>query len=663
MKTSIQMQIINIAGLYLWPLCWGVCIILSFIGWGSLIGRLFFPRQSINWANRAVWGMSLLVFMGGVLNLFCLISAVIIFAIVFLGLLFFIALDLHSIKRSLVGIFLKLTDFVKTNPLASTVFAVSFFFLFFDYISVDFYNYLIPDDVWQHALYPVNMIQAGSIGADPFNYPRLVSYGGQAFLQALVLSGSDHASLIRLMDSGIAKIIAAGLILWMLRNKQVSYGWASFIFCCFCLLPLHCINASSYMTSLVIFLALFNIFDNEHISEKGGLGGPLVMALLVSAGCALKSNNIVPLVFLIILSYVVNFFTDKQVKMRISGFILFTLLTSVFLLPWMLSLYRSHHTLLYPFLGKGYSIAAFHGISELSGGITYKTIFKNFYAILFESQFFLLLVLSLVALTSGYTRRIIYQVLIIGFCVFLSMNIAFMFKGSIVPRYWFGALYAGIFTLMAILFSGSGVSGLRKSLVAVLIVLSLIVPAVFDTSLYPDSRYSFSWNRVWTIAETKARQYSELIKELKCLALKGKFRNEGNLASYLEAQNSIPEGEKIFVVDLVGYKFNHKRNIIYGSNRAVMLSPGPPPGIFNSRTPKDTANYLLGQGVRYVIIDRRLEVKPVSEKDLKRQASFSTYRVYFDSFVSNILFFAREKNIIYNKDSFIVIDLARNSTK
>ena len=70
----------------LFTLLWTLLVLLGWTGWGYLVSRLL-PRRyrATDWGLMAALGMAVLVALGGVLNLFALISPFVVVVIVFFG--------------------------------------------------------------------------------------------------------------------------------------------------------------------------------------------------------------------------------------------------------------------------------------------------------------------------------------------------------------------------------------------------------------------------------------------------------------------------------------------------------------------------------------------------------------------------------------------------
>src|SRR6266849_263675 len=68
---------------------WGVCILLSMIGHGSIVKRLLCPGEKIDWGLRAAWGLAFSACVGGVLELTGTISRTTVLLFLSVGVLSF----------------------------------------------------------------------------------------------------------------------------------------------------------------------------------------------------------------------------------------------------------------------------------------------------------------------------------------------------------------------------------------------------------------------------------------------------------------------------------------------------------------------------------------------------------------------------------------------
>ncbi len=73
---------------YFFAFVWGILILLSLIGWGGLINRLFFPEDRVDWGLLAIWGLAFTIFLGGLLNITWMISNTVIVIYLGIGILY-----------------------------------------------------------------------------------------------------------------------------------------------------------------------------------------------------------------------------------------------------------------------------------------------------------------------------------------------------------------------------------------------------------------------------------------------------------------------------------------------------------------------------------------------------------------------------------------------
>lgn len=108
------------------------------------------------------------------------------------------------------------------------------------------------------------------------------------------------------------------------------------------------------MIPLSLFLSLFRTLDWEKLKSQHFIANGCIIALVTAAICALKSDLIPAGIILFTSSYLFYIIGSRMQQKAIYEFLVATLLLVVFFLPWMISMYQSSGTLLYPILGKGY---------------------------------------------------------------------------------------------------------------------------------------------------------------------------------------------------------------------------------------------------------------------------------------------------------------------
>lgn len=199
---------------------WGICIILSLIGWGGVLNHILFPKDRVDWGQRAAWGIALSVVVGGVLNVTWTISRTVVLIYLGLGLVYWL-FDFYK-NRDLV--FNSLSQEIRDCRKDKVVFIGTLIICLLILVqyagSVSTPLGFNPhDDYHGYFVFPNKMLQMGSMGPDPFSERRLVSsLGGQTFLDTFILSTLSYKNL-NLLDSGCGLIIAIGLLLGYFKKK------------------------------------------------------------------------------------------------------------------------------------------------------------------------------------------------------------------------------------------------------------------------------------------------------------------------------------------------------------------------------------------------------------------------------------------------------------
>ena len=345
---------------------WGLLILLSFVGWGGVLNRLLFPENQKDWGQRAAWGLALSVVVGGVLNLLSLISRTTILAYLGLGIVAW-AIDSLVRGRSLFG---SLSLGRVPSRLDRRIFTagllVVVFMTLFQYAGsvsrpggVDRADFSPHDDFQGYFVFPEKMLQTGNMGRDPFNARRLESsLGGKSFLDAFVVSVLPAQDL-HLLDPGLGLLMVLGLLWGFLRESTVSHLGCLGILLFVQLVPPHVMNITALWTGLALFLSLYRILSSKTLPASRAFSRVLIIALVAAAVCSLKSNFIPACCALLACSFFCYLVEQSFGREAIIETVGTTALLIAFTVPWMISMYQSSGTLLYPLLGRGYHASAY----------------------------------------------------------------------------------------------------------------------------------------------------------------------------------------------------------------------------------------------------------------------------------------------------------------
>ena len=565
---------------------WAVCVVLSFIGWGTALERILFAGRRVDWGQRAAWGMAFAVLVGGALNVTESISRTSIGIFVTLGVLVWMAGFFGSgfSKTSWHERFFGPRKIGAATACLIVLLGVVVLEFAGNVFSYDFFEL---DDYHAYLVFPEKMLQTGSLGNDPFNERRLSSaLGGQSYLQAMILCGSGWTHL-RMLDPGIALVIVLGCLWSYLREKKLSTGKSVFLIALFLLLPKPEFNVSSNLTASALFLSLFKIFDWEGLRPASPLPNAFMIALLASALCTLKSTWIAVVFIFFVCSYLFYFWgTRENRRSCLREFMTSSSLTVAFLLPWMISEYESSGTFLYPILGKGFHCSNYGDSSYYHGAF-----FPALVTILKATVMRLYLV-SVAAL--GALCFIIRPRKVMGREALFSFVIACLVGTPILAvavgggagfeRYPIPYINIAIVLLMAWFLSEQRIldgshTWVSRSMPVVFLIAGLLVGG--EGLFY----------------RIKGK-YDVLIGNILDGIGGRRFVTDQQLAHYRRMQASVPPREKIMARLDRPFLLDFKRNPVLVPDWPGASSP--PPGMPLSEGPEALAHYLILQSIRYV---------------------------------------------------------------
>ncbi len=602
---------------YFLPAIWGLVLLVSFIGYGKLLRRLLFAKENLGWANEGAWGMALIVALGGLLNLFYLVSPPLVLALIFVGVACSVVETIA--QRTVFLEHLKtLPCYAKEHPYVSAlrlagyvsiITLIGIQYLGSVTIEIAHANYIIHDDLRGYFLFPKQMLEAGGITADPFNSMRLGNgLAGQAVLHAFMLVFFDFFNLL-LVEAGVSLIICAGLIWRIAANRGLRFPWQwalVFLFLCLPYYPSLRINTSSFASGMLMLLALFAFLDREGITAKSYVRNAFIVGMLAACASALKTTFLPPVVVILGLSYLWYLVSSRLAKESVRETALVPLFTLVMLLPWMMSLYNSSGTLLYHILGTGFDEFNYGNYIDDAqvGGFTLGQKLKFIYLTYFSRDVYLML---LIAGTVGFAVAKLRQraaahffalgTVISSLIILLRVDVT---KTVSLNRYMYGVVFVSLIVVMVELMTkASRCSGGDKPGVAQrpFPELPAAVRKFIASSTLAVVVYLFFWQFGYIEKSVSLyRYYLHKIPQL--MTCQGTFFPEAWIARYRQAQESVPEGETILSRDTATAAYDFGRNNIY-----YLTLPGscsPPPGLPYFAGPDAVVDYLLSHDIRYV---------------------------------------------------------------
>ena len=439
------------------------------------------------------------------------------------------------------------------------------------------------------------MLQTGSLGLDPFSRRRLESaLGGQSFLHTFVLCILPEESL-RIIDPGIGFIVSLGLIFGYLNKQGIAHNKCFLALFPFLLSVPEFRNTTSIFIALCLFLSLFRTLHSNEIRKHHLINRAFIISLLVAAIFASK-NTFIPVAFIMVmLNYTIDFFSSRFSKKALLELAAIALLTFLLIVPWMISLYQSSGTFLYPFLGKGYHASAYydyytHRTSDLLSFKGFKDIAK---ASLHVSHI-CLLILTVVYIFSRTWRKEYLQeqktILSLIFATWLGVLLYLLLAGVVAPRYTYPFVYAAIavlWTEIAFATNKRQESRLNWSFIVAVAAILLLV------------------GNGGGLSESIAYYKAQLQSARQALTMTHLLADEQEAQRYVEMQSSIPPAALLLARLEKPFLLDFSRNQIF-----IVDSPGHgslPPGMPLFKGSEALAKYLTNRGIRYVAYSYKRE--------------------------------------------------------
>jgi len=580
---------------YFLAFSWGFLILLSLIGWGSALNRLLFPRESTDWGQRAAWGLALSVVIGGVMNLLWCISRVTTLTYLGVGILVWLVDSIIRWPSLFKSASARIEDFrqLHLRPLLTAGLIIISLLVFTQYANsisalrhdgpLTASNFNAYDDFQAYFVFPAKMLQTGSLGPDPFNVRRLESsLGGKSFLDTFVLSIFTTRHL-HIIDPGLGLLVIMGLLCGYFKERGIPMTYFVGLFFFFLLVPPPTINISSVYTGAALFLGLYRTLAWKALPASRFLSRSFIIAILAAAICALKSSFIPACGVLLVCSFVCYVIGEDRRRDAILETLSTAVLVVILILPWMISMYQSSGTLLYPLLGKGYEQSVYGDPLSPWSGLTPVKAARLFLRSTTDAFFVALILVGVSYLVSRQRK-------IDGREAALSMMLAALFGATIMTfasapedsvRLSFPIVLAAMLVLLAEvvvsqqLSAGNGNYALA-SFLAVAGALFLL---------------GSSWDR------TKSG-YADYLQNLRAGLTNAEMVSSEEIEGYKNLQSSIPAGASVLAWVDKPFLLDFRRNTIF-----VVDAPGRaslPPGMPMFVGGEPLAHYLVSKSIRYV---------------------------------------------------------------
>ncbi|HZL18430.1 MAG TPA: hypothetical protein VFG23_11865 [Polyangia bacterium] len=620
---------------------WGLAVVLCFAGWGAFVARRLVPELAVDWGLRTAWGLALTVAVGGLLC-FCGVARCSVLLVWIFG-----------------GIALALREMLVVDwpwrqgrrPWAELPFGWEAF-LVAGIVVVALYVYVgstaraipNPSDDWPAYLpFIRRLLQAGTF-VDPFSVRRMAAYGGQSYLQAMTLIVVGNAQ-IQTFDGGICLLLVLGLVLGFAREAR-NVSWMVLVLVCVVvlLLPDNRVNSASEMSGVVGFVAAWRTMV---LVERNGLRGfraSLLSALPIAAVATLRQSYLPVVAAMLGALLLRGAREDERWRARGRHFGQVALLVGACLLPWAALAFRSNHTFLFPFFHGNYD-PAYAGITAPSSWVVR---LRFYFGALFHTdpiRTMPLLLLAGPAIAAGANRRA---------CLGL----------------WAGTMVA--FAILALSLPDSDAYTIARYDFAYVVAFAIAIglAASENAPKTVSSRDLTTFGLV--IASLALQIYGNYASGLRTLNIP--IERIGAMAgaapSPLESmpegerkmQEAVPPGARLMVMIERPYLLNFARNQVWLLDQPGAVSPSP--GIPLRAGGEKVADYLVGQGIRYLAFSRpdRANQPLYSRPHWKGQLNGSTriWRIVAPLYLSTfdaVDQIALQHRRLYDDGHLVVVDL------
>lgn len=543
----------------------GVCTALW--GWGILCQRLakYLVR---NWAVTIIFGLSIIILLGGVLNLLRLAYGWAFDGLLLIGIA--LAVKYRKFRPQLprdAGEWFHLA--ILCMPIVLIM-----FFTVKTQLPPEAFN--LHDDFEKYFTHPVRMLQTGTLFGSPLSALGSETLGGQAVLHAIVL---NHFPVQYI--NGVDAVF--GLLLCLLLSVSIFPLRAEFLpMCLIGLLMVFFINpqyvnvsslyiASAFMMTSILLLSDVHGYENGEKTKK--LPSPILAGLIYAALIASKSNFVMFVLFYLLSFLValkifgVDFRRLARWGLKAAG------MTLIFLLPWIFlylpnyihsssvqALHRADIVVAteeFPNLlstsplvyGASFAHYTFIGIAPLVAVIGIALWKRREYSVALAGlmaggvavAFVYLLLLSLGPAISGYETSVRYAVpvLIAGAPIILSLIYLMAFRGW---ASWF-----------------------KLSFVAIPLLLGILIIISFSSPLMDRIRQGYNSGSILA--------FSRLAANSEYIGYSQEVIYGDTHSRVIAAQKYVPAGQAVVAWISTPFHLDYKRNIIYDAERSGIATP------------------------------------------------------------------------------------------
>lgn len=608
-------------------------LFVSFCGYGHFLHKhIFSGRKDYEYLIPGL-GISLVIILGGFLNLFHQAGQISSILIISIGLSLAIwgAFRKVRIKTLIDGV----RHRHKTFAFQTVALLVVFYFYALGVLNRSFN---VHDDFEGYFAFATKLKQLGTLGEEVFSERRLVtSVGGQSFIDSMFLF-FIQPEFLHASDLGLGFLTLIISVSLFLKSKGWNSKQISSVAILICLINPMSVNiTSTYFLTLLCFLLLVFVAD-KNVSFT--FPYQLTVALLSAAGMTLK-NSATPFVVGVIVLYSILAIRNRKIdSVATPNPLPLYLFTVTFWFPWGMELYRSFGTFQYPLLGKGNHGSVYGTFNQNSETLDFDFIkslltpivYAPTSSILLTCVILLLIWNSLSSSMSKMDLRILLYVSALLFLFYVSFTIAS--DGYSVYRYIFPTLFALFLYLLQFL------NRVRVRSIGVMVGFSLMLSISQLTIL--NSGYSSITSRISLDGLSES--------------------NIPNRKIEVEAiQKLLPRDARTLLRTSFNFLFDFTKNDFQIADYPGAASP--PPGLPNFGTKLDMETYLKYQKVEFVIFQYKglFEKENFSDRlavDYNRWLKAEAMNAF--AFHDRMMELSQVRTVLYDDGEIFLLKLGRS---
>jgi hypothetical protein len=644
---------------YISGFLWGFALLASLAGWGLVVGRGLGKDDEVDWGLSVARGIAVLVALGGVINGLELISTATILTLVGVGLLVLAGGVLRPSPAGTQGWARLRACSLSVDGLSGAVAVVvvaSYLnWLCFEGGSQSQDYSLNPSDDYQgYLVYPLRMLQTGTMGDDPFNDRRTSSaLGGESFLQTFVLAVLP-VEFIHVLDPGVANL-AIAVMFYSMAPRRIA-GALTLLYLA---VPTNAANASAIALPLLLLLAI------EREASRPRDGEPIWrtsarIALPLAAVLALKGTLIPGSVLIVGLGAVALAVETRSLRPLAVG-LMAGVLALLLLLPWMIDQYPSSGSLLYPFLGEGYRAVSTYAMPHKVQPRPWNVLLVEILWILRTPRFACAVVVSTFAAITLYWNRSRSGEQEEG-----GPEHRASFLGTVIGSMATAGLFAIVFNLNQFYrYTYQYQTLLLLSGFRVLVAKQRASKLV---SVFPRWGWErFGWAVAWATmavlivfggarATAASRGWADSTRRW----LAGVRVVEPDEAeSYRRLQNALPPDAPVLCWMPKPFLLDFRRNPVFIHDMPGAVSP--PPGLPLTGSSEMVQNYLRGTGLSYVVVSLPLDAD-IQPREWMRFVDYWLYSLDVNTslWCRHLATLARWHQTVQPENGFLIIDLDRS---